>query len=121
MVFTGVLGDFTGEVSSCENNGGRCVPKKDGCIDFYGEKKNPLSGITCPNSDQNDEQVCCNKAILKMKLGDGEICLEDGDCETGSCGCRDTFTVMKGGPNDGKCGKSGTDGTDMFDGFPRCV
>ena len=88
MVFTGVFGGVASDLAECENRGGRCVPETGGCTDTYGQKTNPISAATCPVSGTGDAQICCNKAILGKKAGEGETCLNDNNCDVGlRCRC----------------------------------
>ena len=59
MVFTGVLGNFTGEVSSCVSNGGECATACEG-EDFFGTERKPLGDYddSCKKADPTKSKCC---------------------------------------------------------------
>ena len=59
LIYTGSMGNFTGELGKCETKGGECVPKTS-CDLAKGEKI--ISKTDCDDEEKyGKDHVCCIK------------------------------------------------------------
>ena len=82
MVFTGVLGNFTGEVSSCASNGGVCETTAV-CNEGGSSGRRELTSYTpsC-NKGNEDGKVCCSISFWKAPPPNCDIKCGDNCCNS---------------------------------------